>query len=91
MSRARPTPSCSDIPFVVPCALEPPAQVALEDYARVLTAAVASEVVESAPGVVSGVHVCGLSGGLASSAARDIGDFAKELVAAGPGGGLGWS
>jgi len=91
VSRAHPTASCVDIVFSLPCPLEPAAQVALEDYARVLAVAAAAEVTESAPGVVSGIHLCGVSAGLAPAAERDISEFARELAAATPGGGLGWS
>jgi hypothetical protein len=91
MSRHRPAASCREISFTLPCALEPASQVALEDYARVLTGAANADVVEQAPREVSGVHLCGLSAAITPIAERDITDFARELAAALPGGGLGWS
>jgi hypothetical protein len=91
MSRSNPGIGCLDLSFPVPCALDPSAQVALEDYARVLASAAAAEVAETGPGLVGGVHLCGVTGGLATSAERDISEFARELAAATPGGGLGWS
>ena len=91
MSRNRPAASCREISFAVPYALQPSAQVALEDYSRVLTGAAAAEAVELAPGEVSGIHLCGLSASVVPSAERDVGDFARELAAEVPGGGLGWS
>ena len=91
MSLGRPATGCFEIPFAVPCPLEAPAQVALEDYARVLTGATAAEAIESAPGTVSGVHLCGLPAAPGTAAERDLTDFARELASATPGGGLGWS
>lgn len=91
MSRVRPTATCVDVVFPRPCPLEPAAQVAVEDYARVLAVAADAEVTESASGWVSGVHLCGVNTGLAPAAERDISEFARELAAASPGGGLGWS
>ena len=91
MSVQRPAASCIDLPFAVPCPLEPSAQVALEDYARVLTGASAAEAISMAAGEVAGVHLCGLPSGASPSAQRDIVDFARDLAAASPGGGLGWS
>jgi hypothetical protein len=91
MSRTRPAAGCTEVLLAVPCALEPGAQVALEDYARTLTGASAAEAVESTAGVVSGVHLCGLSGPVTAAAERDLVDFAREMASAAPGGGLGWS
>jgi hypothetical protein len=71
--------------------LEPPAQVALEDYARVLTSAAAAEVIASNDTTVTGLHLCGLSTGVTPAALCDVQSFANELAAATPSGGLGWS
>ena len=91
MSRRRPTPTCVELVLGFPCTLEPSAQVALEDYARVLTTAAAAEVETGDDGAVTGLHLCGLSSGITAAAERDVADFARELAAATPSGGLGWS
>ena len=91
MSVTRPTAACVDLPFAAPCALEPAAQVALEDYARVVTSATASEARVTGTGVVEGLHLCGLANGVTAAAERDIADFAHELGGGAPGRGLGWS
>lgn len=91
MSRSRPASTCAELALSAPCLLESPAQVALEDYARVLTSAAAAEVVGLREGEVSGVHLCGLSAGISAAALRDVQSFAKELASATPSGGLGWS
>jgi hypothetical protein len=67
-------------------------EVALEDYARVLTRSRAAEAVPAAgpPGMVGGVHLCGASQPLAPAAIGDIEGFARSLTA-GRAGGLGWS
>ena len=91
MSRNRPAPTCAELTLSTPCVLEPPAQVALEDYARVLTNASAAEAVTSGETMVTGVHLCGLAAGIPPAALRDVQSFASELASATPGGGLGWS
>ena len=91
MSLQRPAANCAEVSFASACTLEPPAQVALEDYARVLTNAAAAEARLLDTGAVAGVHVCGAAGGVTTAMARDIEDFAAELAATSPGGGLGWS
>lgn len=91
MSVARPASTCVEVALATACALEPAAQVALEDYARVLTSSAAAEARTSDSGAVVGVHLCGPAGAVTTSAERDIADFARELAATSPGGGLGWS
>jgi len=91
MSRSRPTPTCAELTLRSPCVLEPPAQVALEDYARVLTVAAAAEAVTSDENSVTGLHLCGLSTAITPAAQSDIQSFASELASATPSGGLGWS
>jgi hypothetical protein len=94
MSHERPAPDCADVVFPTPCALTPPAQVALEDYARVLTVARAAETIAAAPNdatTVRGVHLCGLDAPVTDAARRDVADFARELAANESSGGLGWS
>ena len=67
-------------------------EVALEDYARVLTRSRAAEAMPAAdePGAVIGVHLCGAAQPIPSATAADIEGFAQSLLA-GRAGGLGWS
>jgi hypothetical protein len=92
MSRARPQPGCVLVPFAAAQAMDEPGEVALEDYARVLTRARAAEAVPAngAPGMVEGVHLCGAAQPLSPAAIADIEGFAASLLA-GRAGGLGWS
>jgi hypothetical protein len=92
MSRHDSRLDCGEVSFHATYHLEPPAQVGLEDYARVLTGAAAADVIEDAGGAVTGVHLCGLGQPVSERAAADILAFARDLQAASPGGGgLGWS
>lgn len=92
MSRARPEAGCVLVPFQQARPMDEPGEVALEDYARVLTRASAAEVVPTPgqPGLIDGVHLCGARPPLAPSAIADIEGFAQSLPA-GRAGGLGWS
>ena len=90
MSRERPAKDCADVSWPEPAPLEPPAEVALEDYARALSGSSAAEAVHETRGIV-GVHLCGLPAPLSATARKDISDFARELAQKVPGGGLGWS
>jgi hypothetical protein len=92
MTQARPEAGCYDIGFEAPFPLDEEAEVALEDYARVLTRSTRAEAVraEDDPSSVRGVHVCGLGAAVTSAVLRDLHDFARSMVT-GPGGGLGWS
>jgi hypothetical protein len=92
MPRARPQAGCQEVEFASPVRLDEPSEVALEDYARTLTRGRAAEAVPSAraPDAVGGVHLCGLEGPVPEEARRDLEDFARSM-AAGTGGGLGWS
>jgi hypothetical protein len=66
-------------------------EVALEDYARVLTRSRAAEAVPAGqPGMIGAVHLCGASAPPAPAAVADIEGFAHSLMA-GRAGGLGWS
>ena len=93
MSRSRPESDCYDLAFQANYPLDEPGEVALEDYARVLTHARGAEALRRSddPSRVSGVHVCGLGVTLTRVVLTDIEDFARGLVAPGAGGGLGWS
>jgi hypothetical protein len=90
MSRTAPAADCGEIALAPEVGLEPPAQVALEDYARVLTRARAAEVVTGDDGRIRAIHLCGLPSTPSPEAARDVADFARELTNE-PRGGLGWS
>ena len=92
MSRARPEAGCVVVSFREAHPMDEPSEVALEDYARVLTRAQAAEAVPAsgAAGMVVGVHLCGPSEPPAPAAIADIEGFARSLLA-GRAGGLGWS
>jgi hypothetical protein len=69
------------------------AEVALEDYARVLTGARGADAVPDAsnPAAVGGVHLCGTVEAPAVAVRTDIEDFARELAGrSGDRPGLGW-
>jgi hypothetical protein len=68
-------------------------EVALEDYARVVTAAVSAEVLrEDAAGVrVTAVRLVEPSTPPSAAQLRDVEDFARGLAAEGGGLGLGWA
>jgi hypothetical protein len=72
--------------------MDEPSEVALEDYARVLTRSQSAEAVPAAgsPGLFEGVHLCGTAQPPTPAAVADIEGFARSLVA-GRTGGLGWS
>jgi len=72
--------------------MDEPSEVALEDYARVVTRAQAAEAVPAAgePGMIDGVHLCGAARPLSPATIEDIEGFARSLLA-GRAGGLGWS
>jgi len=92
VTRARPGSTCILVRFSRPYTLAPGAEIALEDYARVLLRADAAEAAfaEDEPGQLLGVHVC--APGLApdETASRDVEAFAAELAAP-PSERLGWS
>ena len=90
MSRSHPQPDCVDLPFDEAYPMDEPSEVALEDYARVLTRARAAEAVRAAPSAVGGVHLCGPEKPPSPPVASDIQGFARSL-AVGQAGGLGWS
>jgi hypothetical protein len=90
MSRSRPQPGCVELSFDEAYPMDEPSEVALEDYARVLTRARAAEAVRVEPSAVGGVHLCGPEKPPAPPVASDIQGFARSL-AVGQAGGLGWS
>jgi hypothetical protein len=75
-----------------PAAIDDLAEVALEDYARVVLHARAAEAVrrDEAAGVAA-VHVCGLERPPSPAAVADLVAFARDLAARAAGEGLGWS
>lgn len=94
MTSDRPEPDCRELPFAGVYALGAAAEVALEDYARVLARARSSTVLESgeAGNAVRGVHLCGVRSPLQESAREDVEAFARDLASRGDDrGGLGWS
>ena len=92
MSRLRPSPECRDVAFARAYAVSPAAEVALEDYARVLTRAAAAEAVPAGddPGRLGGVHLCAPELAPEGGLGEDIEAFARELAEQ-AGDGLGWS
>jgi hypothetical protein len=89
-----PQPDCQELPFARAYALGAAAEVALEDYARVLARARSSTVLGSpqAGGATRGVHLCGVPASLPDSARDDVEAFARDLASSGDtSGGLGWS
>jgi hypothetical protein len=93
MSLERPEAGCGGVVIDPPCALTLPAQVALEDYARVLTRARTAETITDTGDevMVRGVHLCGLPNPIGDPAWRDIVDFARDISVRESSGGLGWS
>lgn len=93
MTRNTPSRTCHDLAFRAGYAIDDPAEVALEDYARVLTRAESAEAMRSAadPSRVEGVHVCGFQALPTPQLLTDLEDFARDLAHHAGGGGLGWS
>jgi hypothetical protein len=81
-----------DLAFAEGLAVGDGAEVALEDYARVMTAALRAEAVrdEAAGGRVTAVRVIAPASPPTADQHRDIEDFARGLAEAGGGLGLGW-
>lgn len=90
-----PQPDCQELPFARAYALGAAAEVALEDYARVLARARSSTVLmgsAEAGGATRGVHLCGVPASLPDSARDDVEAFARDLASRGDtSSGLGWS
>ena len=79
--------------FAESLALGDAGEVALEDYARVLTAATGAEAIrdEQAGGRVRAVRLVGQKATPSAAQHRDIEDFARGLAALSTGSGLGWA
>ena len=82
-----------ELAFAEGLALGDAGEVALEDYARVLTAAAGAEAIrgEQAGGRVIAVRVVGPKAKPSAAEHRDIEDFARGLAAESAGAGLGWA
>jgi hypothetical protein len=93
VSLKQPEADCQELAFRAGYALSEPAEVALEDYARVLTRAESAEAmrIETDASLVTGVHVCRPAVAIGPDPRRDVEDFARDMQAGGSGGGLGWS
>jgi hypothetical protein len=93
VTRDRPETDCYDLAFQAHYPLDEASEVAIEDYARTLTQARATEALRQSdePSMVEGIHVCGLGTPLTQAILTDLEDFARGLVVRDTGGGLGWS
>jgi hypothetical protein len=80
-----------DLAFQGAYTLDDPGEIALEDYARVISRAEGAAAMRGASGKVSGVRLRGVAWLLSAAAARDIEDFARDLAIRGGGSGLGWA
>jgi hypothetical protein len=83
----------SDLRFEKGYPIDSPGEVALEDYARVLTRAEAAEALraEGSPERVTGVRIAAAEAALTAAVRKDIEDFARDLARRGGGSGLGWA
>jgi hypothetical protein len=83
----------ADLVFQAAYAIDPPGEVALEDYARVLTRAASAETLRSPedPERVGGVRLVSPGAELTASLRRDVEDFARDLAGRGGASGLGWA
>lgn len=93
MTRERPRSDCVELLFARRYALSPSAEVALEDYARALARATATEALgdgDEPQQRLRGVHLCAPETAPGAAVREDIEAFACEL-AEGAGSGLGWS
>jgi hypothetical protein len=92
VSRGQPGPGCTDVLFDRRYPLAPAAELALEDYARVLACAAAAEAVPDPkdPARLCGVHLCQAPEPPAPGVREDIEAFARELAEPRDSG-LGWS
>ena len=88
-----PQAGCVDLQFAAGVVLSPAGEVALEDYARVLTRARHAEAIPdpSQPASIAGVHVCAPETSLSDALRADIEGFAREMEIPTDGGGLGWN
>ncbi len=80
-----------DLAFQGTYGLDDAGEMALEDYARVVSRAQGAEAVRDADLKVNAVRLRGAAGPLSEAAARDVEDFARDLALRGGGSGLGWA
>jgi len=87
-----PQAGCVELRFGHSVRLSPAGEIALEDYARVLTRARHAEAVPDAaqPAAIAGVHLC-VPEDASATACDDIEGFAREMQPPSEGGGLGWN
>lgn len=90
MTRERPGPACVDLAFGSCYAVGAGGQVALEDYARVLTRAEGAEAVPAPDGRLGGLHLCAPAEPPRAAVVGDIEAFARDMAER-AGDGLGWS
>jgi len=85
MSVSMPGDRCRDLAFQGSYPLSEPEELALEDYARVLTLAASAEALHGGddPSLVTGVHVCRLDATVTHAALADVEGFAREMAARG--------
>jgi hypothetical protein len=88
-----PQAGCVDLQFADVVRLSPSGEVALEDYARVLTRARHAEAIPShtQPATIAGVHVCAPEAPPDEVLCAEIETFAREMELPGERGGLGWN
>ncbi len=85
-------PPALELRFKAGYPIDEPGEVALEDYARVLTRAASAEGLRDPadPLLIMGLRVWGLAAVPTPVLCTDLEDFARGLVSRAPGGGLGW-
>jgi hypothetical protein len=86
------SPSVLELRFKAPYSIDEPGEVALEDYARVLTKAVSAEGLRDPADtrMITGVRLLGLDTAPTEALFTDLEDFARGLVSRTAGAGLGW-
>ena len=86
------SPISVELRFKAGYPIDEPGEVALEDYARVLTKTASAEGLRDPadPLIVTGVRVLGLTAAPTQALLSDLEAFARGLVSRTPGGGLGW-
>jgi hypothetical protein len=92
LTRESPEGTCFRVSFGAAYAVGAGGQVALEDYARVLTGAQGAEAVPAPddPAHVGGLHLCAPAEPPREDVLEDIEAFAREMAQR-AGDGLGWS
>ena len=93
MTHERPETGCHELALRRGRALTEAAEVALEDYAQAVARARAAQAIHDLdqPGLVTGVHLCGLAAAPSEEVRRELDGFAGDLAGERESGGLGWS